>query len=86
MAKDSIQINYRKFAKKIWGKHSCWIDGEGPWALLAHCHILSVSLWQTEAKALASKKQIDETACGGQCVRAHEIRNLNPIIQTELKK
>ena len=45
-------------------------------ALLAHCRVLTVTLWPTLEAAQVCKKRIDETACGGRCVRDHEIIDL----------
>ena len=79
-------MNYLKFAKKKWGRKACWIHGEGPWALLAHCRVLSVSLWETEAEVLEQKDIIDRTACGGKCIGNHEILNLDDVIKKEMVK
>jgi hypothetical protein len=68
-------MTYRQMAKKRWPK-ACWIDGDGGWALLAHCRVLSVSLWPTREEAEKSKAGIDRTGCGGCCANRHEIVHL----------
>tara|TARA_Y100000310_G_C20065887_1_gene527116 strand:- start:269 stop:493 length:225 start_codon:yes stop_codon:yes gene_type:complete len=68
-----------KEAKKRWGKRSEWISGDGQYALLAWCRVLTVTLWKTLTEAEESKKIIDKYACGGVCNRNHEIINLNSI-------
>jgi len=50
--------------------------GDGPFAVLAHCRVLGVSLHQTAAAAEASNALIDSTAHGGTCSRQHEIVEL----------
>jgi len=57
---------FHALAKKRWPKAE-WIDGEGPWALLAHCRVLTVTLWPDKAAAEKQKAFIDKTACGGFC-------------------
>jgi hypothetical protein len=53
-----------------------WIHGEGSYALLAHCHVLTVTLHPTLASAEESKTFIDRLACGHACHRAHKIVRL----------
>ena len=70
-------MNYRKEAKTRWGKKAEWIRGDGQYALLAHCGVLTVSLHTTMESAEKDKKFIDECACGGSCVGHHEITDLS---------
>ncbi len=60
-------------ARRRWGKEAAWIHGDGQFALLAWCRVLTVTLWSTMAKAEENKKFIDEMACGVGCTRNHEI-------------
>jgi hypothetical protein len=64
--------SYWTLAKCLWPR-AIWDGGNGPYALLAHCDVLTVSLHKTLESALDSKRQIDWTACGGRCRRDHEI-------------
>lgn len=59
-------------ARCIWPRAE-WIDGEGAYALLAHCRVLTISLHADEQAAVVSKRQIDRTGCGGRCSGDHEI-------------
>jgi hypothetical protein len=52
------------------------VHGDGPWALLAHCRDLSISLWDDPAEARDAKREVDRFACGGRCTRRHEIIDL----------
>ena len=67
---------YRTLAKCIWPR-AAWIAGRGPFALLAHCSVLTVTLHETLESALAAKNVIDRTACGHACHRAHKIVRLD---------
>jgi len=64
-------------ARKRWGKEAAWIDGNGQFAILAWCRVLTVSLWPTKVEAEKEKKVVDETACGGGCTGNHEIIDLS---------
>jgi hypothetical protein len=66
-----------KKAMKHWPTAE-WILGDGNIALLAHCGVLTVTLWMDEAAAKNQKKFIDRYGCGGQCRGAsgHEIKRL----------
>jgi len=73
----SAQVDYRKLAQRKWGRRAEWITGKGPFAVLAHCRVLTVTLWTSLEKAQAAKKGIDDCACGGMCHKDHEIINLS---------
>lgn len=66
---------YLAMAKCIWPRAE-WISGNGPYALLARCRVLTVTLHQEEDSALRYKAMIDSTGCGGMCVQDHEIVRL----------
>ena len=66
---------YRTYARCVWPR-ACWIVGDGPYAVLAHCRVLTVTLHPTAHQAEASKAVIDRTACGGLCHNDHEVVRL----------
>jgi len=72
-------MDYKAKAKRKWGKTAEWITGNGRYALLAHCRVLTVTLWPTMDAADKSKHQIDKYACGGECNRNHEILDLEVV-------
>jgi hypothetical protein len=67
--------NYKAIVKRRFKKIE-WITGNGPFALLAHCRVLTITLWPTMELAEETKKRIDEMCCGGKCIRDHEIIDL----------
>jgi len=69
-------MKYNKIARSKW-PNAAWISGEGQFALLAYCDVLTVSLWETIKDAEKNKKFIDEFGCGGMCNRIHEILTIN---------
>lgn len=69
---DRNHRSYRTTAKCLWPR-AIWIHGEGPYALLAWCGVLTVTLWRTLEEAQNSKKVIDATDCGHACRGRHEI-------------
>lgn len=60
-----------------WAKcaipRAVWVQGDGPYALIAWCKVPSVTLWHTYEEALKSKRLIDNDACGSRCRNDHEI-------------
>lgn len=69
---------WRAKAVRLWPRAE-WICGRGPYALLAHCSVLTVTLHQTMDSALNAKRTIDSTGCGHACPlggRGHQILNL----------
>jgi len=71
-----VRRSWRAEARRRWGRQAAWIQGDGRFALLAWCRVLTVSLWQTLAEAEEQKHFIDRTACGGLCTGEHEIIDL----------
>lgn len=69
---------YLQRAKRKW-RHAEWISGNGRFALLAHCKVLTVKLYQTYTEAVEAKKFIDQSGCGGGCYKYHEIIVLNKM-------
>ena len=64
-------------AKCVWPR-AAWIEGDGGFALLARCGVLTVTLWPTPEEAEKAKAMIDHAGCGGHCRGApgHEIVEL----------
>jgi hypothetical protein len=67
--------SYYQLAKCIW-RRSEWVAGNGPFATLAHCRVLTVQLHTTEDAARRALALIDATACGGRCYRDHQLVRL----------
>jgi hypothetical protein len=55
---------------------AAWVLGEGEWALIAWCRTPTVTLWDTLEEAEQSRAWLDRWACGGACVRNHDIVRL----------
>src|SRR6266699_4444424 len=66
---------YKAEAKRRWPR-ACWIEGYGPFALLEHCDVLTVSLFGDYDSANKSKQQLDQYGCGHACSKHHEIVEL----------
>jgi len=56
-------MNYLRKAWKRWPKAE-WIVGKGPYALVAECRYLTVSLWPSKDDA---EKCNSRLFCGGRC-------------------
>ena len=67
--------SYNALARCIWRKAE-WISGNGEYASLAHCGVLTVELHKTLESVQKAKAVIDNSACGHRCVRDHEIVRL----------
>ena len=66
-------------ARRKWGREAESIEGEGRYALLAWCRVLTVILCQTIDEAEQKKQYIDEICCGGFCTKKHEIIDLTTM-------
>ena len=65
--------------KRIWGRKVAWIEGEGRYALISWCRVLTVMLFHTWGEAEERKRFIDEIGCGGCCIKKHYIIDLTKI-------
>jgi len=63
-------------ARRAW-PHAAWIIGDGPFASVAHCGVVTVILFRTLAEACRAKVMIDQGACGHACHGAHEVVGLD---------
>jgi hypothetical protein len=68
-------------AKCIWPRAD-WISGEGPYATVTRCphavyrEVITVKLHANRSAAEATLQLINETGCGGHCVKNHELIEL----------
>jgi hypothetical protein len=65
-------VNWNQRAWKRW-RRARTVDGDGPFALLAHCRVLTITLHETSESAEKDKAMIDNVGCGGCCYKRHEI-------------
>jgi hypothetical protein len=80
--------SYTAMAKCVWrGRFATgYPTGEGPYASVSYCADRSelpsyrrgvvVYLYELLSQAEAASRLIDETACGGNCIRRHELVHL----------
>ena len=72
-------------ARKRWGKRAMEITGDGPFALLAPCLGLAVSLWATAEEAEGAKNNLGQQGCGSRCnPRLHHVVDLTEPAQLML--
>src|SRR5712692_3951594 len=67
-AKNLAPLRWPALARRRWPRAG-WLDGDGRFALLAPCNVLTITLWNTLADAEKAKARIDDTGCGGVCSR-----------------
>jgi hypothetical protein len=62
-------------ARRLY-RHAVWVYGDGPYALLAHCRQLSITLWGTRQEADYERYYL--LPCGGGCTgeSGHEVVDL----------
>jgi hypothetical protein len=52
---------------------AAYVTGDGPYALVARCDMLSVALYETEAEVRRRRKRLETTGCGRACEHRHEV-------------
>jgi hypothetical protein len=72
---DSRHRTYRTLARCIWPRAE-WVSGDGPYASVSYCRVLTVELHQTAETAEKALRLIDQIACGGRCYGRHELIRL----------
>lgn len=73
---------YKAFAKCVWPK-AAWISGEGPYATVTRCPhsvnlrgVITVMLHKSVEVAQHALREVNNTGCGGQCIKKHELIEL----------
>ncbi|MDA1278606.1 MAG: hypothetical protein O3B95_00980 [Chloroflexi bacterium] len=70
--------------RRRWAGKAEWLAGEGQYAVLEHCRVLTVHLYTTQIEAAQSKQLVDEAGCGLNCVGTHEMIDLDMDSQAEV--
>lgn len=68
---------FQTFAKCVWPR-AAWIAGTGPFAVVAYCRHITVTLHPDAETAQAALAVIDGGGCGGRCSRHHRLVRLEP--------
>jgi hypothetical protein len=63
---------FSAFAKCAWPRAE-WVHGEGKFATVSYCHVTTVTLHPSAARALAALEFIDRLGCGGFCEKRHAV-------------
>jgi hypothetical protein len=58
----------------MWRRET--VSGDGEYALLARCRVLTIELHETLDKAQTALRMIDSTGCGSACRGDHEVIRL----------
>ena len=64
---------FNRFARCAVGRVE-WVDGEGPYAVIAWCQVPTITLWPTQAEAERVCNGL--TYCGHACSGHHEVVQL----------
>ncbi len=62
-----IGSDWESIVRERWGSAVQWVKGNGPFALVAVCQTLTVTLWESEDEAKSEKQVINRTGCGSRC-------------------
>lgn len=63
---------YQSLAECTW-PDAAYVVGDGPYALVAHCQMLTVALYETLAEARRRIRRLDADRCAKTCVGDHEL-------------
>ena len=73
--KAAISKDWKSRAWNIWPQAE-WIAGSGPFAVVAQCRHVTVSLHPNKHAAELAMDTIDMLGCGGGCARRHSLVGL----------
>lgn len=63
---------FQSLAECMWPT-AAYVIGDGPYALVAHCDMLSVALYETAAEAGEARRRLNSVGCGRTCERRHQL-------------
>lgn len=69
---------WQSLAECTWPE-AAFVTGEGPFALVARCGMVSVALYATAAEARRRWKRMDTVGCGRGCVHHHDVVHLDQV-------
>lgn len=63
---------YQSLAECMWPAVA-YVIGDGPFAVLAHCDMFTVSLYETSTEARRRARALEANGCGKTCEGRHEL-------------
>lgn len=63
---------FQSLAECTW-PDAAYITGDGPYALVAHCDMLTVALYETAIEAGRARQRLKAVGCGRTCERRHQL-------------
>ena len=66
---------YQSLAECRWPE-AAFVTGDGPWALIAKCDMVSVALYESREEARRRRKRLDTVGCGRTCDGLHDVVDL----------
>ena len=69
-------------ARRRWAGKAEWVTGEGRYALVEPCRVLTIHLFAYKRDALSALKLANTAGCGERCVGDHRLVKLddnNPL-------
>ena len=63
---------FQSLAECTWHE-AAYVIGDGPYALVAHCDMLSVALFETAAEAGQARRRMNTVGCGKTCEGRHQL-------------
>ena len=62
--------------RRRWAGKAEWVAGEGRFALLEPCRVLTIRLFASQWDALVERNQLNDDGCGERCLGTHEVVDL----------
>jgi len=62
--------------RRRWAGKAEWVIGNGRYALLEPCRVLTIQLFDSQYEALLERNLGNEFGCGDRCLGAHEVVDL----------
>ena len=63
-------------ARRRWTGKAEWVTGEGRYALMEPCRVLTIQLFLYKRDALSALKLVNAAGCGDGCVGDHRVVNM----------
>lgn len=72
---------YQSLAECCW-PDAAYVTGDGPYALVATCEMVSVALYDSESEARRRRSRLDTVGCGRGCERHHDLFDLAQAVSS----
>ena len=76
ITRPDTSVSWYAEVRRRWAGIAEWVVGDGRYALLEPCRVLTIQLFPSQWDALVARNVVNDVGCGEGCLGAHEVIDL----------